>query len=48
MTLTAQVLASGTGWQASDVRCDAGPADVPYEEQHDRVCIAVVLDGTFD
>jgi AraC-like DNA-binding protein len=47
MTLAVQILANGTGWQASDVRCGAGPADAPYEEQHGRVCMAVVLDGTF-
>src|SRR5579862_4136687 len=47
MTLAVQILASGAGWQASDVRCCAGPADAPFEEQHGRVCMAVVLDGTF-
>lgn len=47
MTLAARTLASGAGWQVSDIRCDAGPADAPYEEQHDRICMAVVLDGTF-
>lgn len=47
MALAARILASGAGWQASHIRCDAGPADVPYEEQHDRICMAVMLDGTF-
>ncbi|MGH7647556.1 MAG: helix-turn-helix domain-containing protein [Gemmatimonadaceae bacterium] len=47
MTLAVQILARGSGWQASSIRCSAGPADTPYEEQHDRVCMAVVLGGTF-
>lgn len=47
MTLAARIVASGAGWRASDIRCNAGPADAPYEEQHDGVCIAIVLDGTF-
>jgi AraC-like DNA-binding protein len=47
MTVTARILATGAGWQASEMRCDAGPADTPYEEQHDRICMAVVLEGTF-
>ena len=47
MTLAAQILASGAGWQASDVSCGAGPADPPFEEQHGRICVAIVLAGTF-
>jgi AraC-like DNA-binding protein len=47
MTLTSRILAGGDGWQISDVRCGAGPKDSPFEEQHDRFCMAVVLDGTF-
>jgi AraC-like DNA-binding protein len=47
MTLTNRALASGDGWQASEALCCAGPADAPFEEQHDRICMAVVLDGTF-
>ena len=47
MSITAQILAHGAGWRASYVQCDAGPADKPYEEQHDRICMAVVLAGTF-
>jgi AraC family transcriptional regulator len=45
--LTVSTLASGPSWQVSDTLCDAGPADAPYEEQHDRICMAVVLNGTF-
>jgi AraC family transcriptional regulator len=48
MTLMARVIASGAGWQASDVRCSAGPTDPPFEERHDRICLAVTLNGTFD
>lgn len=48
MTLMARVIASGAGWQASDVRCSAGPTDPAFEEQHDRICLAVTLNGTFD
>jgi AraC family transcriptional regulator len=47
MTLAVQILARGSGWQASYIRCSAGPTDTPYEEQHDRVCMAIVLAGTF-
>lgn len=44
---TAHVLAAGPGWRVADVICAAGPRDRPFEEQHDGVCIAVVLQGTF-
>jgi AraC-like DNA-binding protein len=47
MTLRSTVLAAGAGWQASEVRCAAGPADAAYQEQHDRICMAIVLEGTF-
>lgn len=47
MTLTTKILAQGPGWRVSDVLCTAGPADPVVEEQHDEVCVAVVLDGTF-
>ncbi len=47
MTLTPQLLAGGAGWRALDVWCDAGPADAPFEEQHDSICMAIVLTGTF-
>jgi len=47
MTLNARTLAIGDGWQASDVRCQAGPMDSAFEEQHERVSVAIVLEGTF-
>jgi AraC-like DNA-binding protein len=30
-----------------DVICTAGPHDHPFEEQHDSVCIAAVMEGSF-
>jgi AraC family transcriptional regulator len=47
MKLASNVLASGPGWQVTDVVCTAGPSDRPIEEQHDAVCIAAVTQGTF-
>ena len=47
MKLTSNVLASGPGWQVTDVVCTAGPNDRPFEEQHGSVCIAAVSEGTF-
>src|SRR5262245_4603253 len=47
MTIRAQVLASGPGWQVSDVTCNAGPRDRPAAERHGTVCIAAVTHGTF-
>jgi AraC family transcriptional regulator len=42
-----RVLARGDGWTVSDVICTSGPQDHPYEEQHERPTIAVVLAGSF-
>jgi AraC family transcriptional regulator len=47
MGTTANLLASGPGWHVNDVVCTAGPCDRPFEEQHETVCIAAVLEGTF-
>ena len=41
------VLASGEGWTVADVVCTSGPQDRPYEEQHDRPAVAIVLAGSF-
>jgi AraC family transcriptional regulator len=41
-------LAFGDGWTVSDVVCDAGPMDKPFEEQHSKTSIAVVVSGTFE
>ncbi len=40
-------LASGEGWSVSDVICHAGPQDRPFEEQHSRAAIGVVVSGSF-
>ena len=44
---TVRVLARGDGWTVSDVVCSAGPHDRPFEEQHLAVCIAIVVEGSF-
>ena len=38
---------SDPDWSVSDVICHAGPHDQPYEEQHSRTSIAVVVSGSF-
>ena len=43
----ARLLARGKGWSVSDVICTAGPGDRIFEEQHSRVSIGMVLEGTF-
>jgi AraC family transcriptional regulator len=43
----ARLLAQGEDWAVSDVVCTAGPCDPPFEEQHSRVSIAIVVAGTF-
>jgi len=47
MGMTSHLLASGEGWQVSDVVCTAGPSDPVFEERHEFVCIAAVSEGTF-
>jgi AraC family transcriptional regulator len=47
MAVASHTLACGDGWFVSDVVCDAGPSDRPFEEQHGDVCIAAVMAGTF-
>lgn len=43
----ARVIAQGDGWTVADVVCTAGPQDRPFEEQHARFAIAVVVAGSF-
>jgi AraC family transcriptional regulator len=43
----ARLLAEGPGWAVSDVVCMAGPDHRPFEEQHSRFAVAVVVSGTF-
>lgn len=47
MGTLARRLASGPGWSVSDIVCDSGPRDRPFEERHGAVCIAAVTQGTF-
>lgn len=42
-----RMLACGDGWSVTDVICVAGPHDRPFEERHSDVCIAIVLEGSF-
>jgi AraC-like DNA-binding protein len=44
---TSHVLACGEGWRVADVVCTSGPHDRPFEEQHSRYAIAIVLAGSF-
>ena len=41
------LLASGSGWRFAEVVCTSGPCDKPFEERHDGVCLAAVMEGTF-
>jgi AraC family transcriptional regulator len=44
---TPRRIASGAGWSVADVVCTCGPRDRPFEEQHARYTIAIVVAGTF-
>lgn len=44
---TSRVLGAGLAWRALEVVCRSGPEDPRFEECHDWMSIAVVLDGTF-
>ena len=44
---TPRVIAGGAGWSVADVLCTSGPQDRPFEEQHTRYSIAMVVAGTF-
>lgn len=46
-TATLRTVASGDGWRVNDVICTSGPDDLPFEEQHHSVSIAIVVAGTF-
>lgn len=48
MTISADLIASGDGWTASHMRCCAGPADAAFEEEHGRICVAIVVEGSFE
>ena len=42
-----RTVAHGDGWRVSAVTCRLGPQDRPFEERHDQVSIAAVIEGTF-
>ncbi|MEL3891844.1 helix-turn-helix domain-containing protein [Ferrovibrio sp. MS7] len=44
---TGRLLGQGRGWRLSEFVCRAGPGDRPFEERHDMVAIAAVLEGSF-
>ena len=43
----ARAIAGGLEWSVCEYTCHAGPDDRPFEEQHDRVTIAAVVEGSF-
>src|SRR5262249_22865763 len=47
MAISAQSLASGTGWRVRDVVCDHGPRDRAFTEEHADTAIAAVMEGSF-
>ena len=47
MAVQSTIVAQGPGWRVTDVVCSSGPADKPFEEQHDGVSIAAVMRGSF-
>jgi AraC family transcriptional regulator len=47
VAIHAELLASGAGWSVSDVVCSSGPRDRRFEEEHGSVCIAAVMQGSF-
>jgi AraC-like DNA-binding protein len=40
-------LRHGREWTVSEYVCTAGPGDRPFEERHDGVAVAAVIEGTF-
>jgi AraC family transcriptional regulator len=42
-----RILGAGEGWAVSDVVCSAGPNDIPFEEEHSNMSIAMVIAGSF-
>jgi len=42
-----RLLGRGDGWSVEDLLCTSGRRDLPFEEQHSGVSIAIVLAGTF-
>ena len=42
--MASRTLARGDGWSVSEHICSAGPQDRPFEELHEHVIIAAVVD----
>lgn len=45
--LAARSLVQGEGWSVSEYVCTTGPDNRPFEERHEQVTIAAVLEGSF-
>ncbi|THD42453.1 MAG: AraC family transcriptional regulator [Bradyrhizobium sp.] len=45
--LQKRTLVAGSGWSVSEITCDAGPGDRPFEERHEGYSIAAVVAGAF-
>jgi AraC family transcriptional regulator len=44
---TPRLIAAGDGWTVADVVCTSGPQDRPFEEEHAKYTIAIVVAGSF-
>ena len=47
ITPAVRSLCRGREWSVSEYLCTAGPGDRPFEERHEDVAIAAVIEGTF-
>ena len=45
--LVSRPIAEGRGWRISDILCCSGPENPPFEERHESVAIAAVIQGSF-
>jgi AraC-like DNA-binding protein len=45
--LATRIIASGQGWRVSEFICNSGPEDKPFEERHENISIAAVVEGSF-
>jgi AraC-like DNA-binding protein len=45
--MSPRTIAETDDWTVKDVLCTSGPGDRPFEEQHSRYALAIVLAGTF-
>jgi AraC-like DNA-binding protein len=44
---SAQLVLARPDWRLTDIRCEAGPSDHAFEERHEGVTIAAVIEGLF-